>query len=174
MKRLSAWRKCAETEPWGLNITYMQTPIYIRQTGLHFLSLSYFQHYSVCFTWKWWSYWKKKNMLNVLLFLQLNSLCTEITTLTFKHASHCLACSVYDLRLALIIFNTLIMMLKGWMASSFFPFWHVSCISMHLYNILHALSFAGWHMMTMQTICTKMVDLWIAWCCWKCMIDSSL
>ncbi len=48
---MSAWRKCAETVPWGLNTTYMQTPIYIRQTGLPFLSLSYFQHYSVCFTW---------------------------------------------------------------------------------------------------------------------------
>lgn len=56
----------------------------------------------------------------------------------------------------------------------FFPFWHVSCISMHLYNILHALSFAGWHMMAMRTICTKMVDLWIAWCHWKFLIDSSV
>lgn len=162
---------CRDSPLILLNTTYMQTPIYIRQTGLPFLSLSYFQHYSVCFTCKWWSYWKK--ILNVLFHVfaikqlmywtshfdlesrftlfSMQCLWSQITTHHIQHINNDVK------RVDGIIF---------------FPFWHVSCISIHLHNILHALSFAGWHMMAMRTICTKMVDLWIAWCYWKFLIDS--
>lgn len=161
------------------NLLYMQTPIYIRQTGLPFLLLSYFQHYSVCFTWKWWSYWKKKYIY--VLFHVKHTALFAIKQLIYWN-SH------FDLESRFTLFSIQCLWsqitthhikhinndVKRMDGIIFFPFWHVSCISMHLYNILHALSFAGWHMMAMRTICTKMVDLWIAWCHWKFLIDSSV
>lgn len=96
---MSAWRKCAETVPQGLNTTYTQTLIYIRQTGLPFF-------------------------LAVLLSALFSVLYLETTVgLRRQKNSHLdleLHLTLLSMSVQHIIFNILIMMLKGYMASSFF------------------------------------------------------